>query len=116
MRVRFLETPELTGKVWDNELAGKTDFREGHDHSQIMDNINVGDIHILGNGEKCICVFAHKKVERDTHPCFAGIDVGNNWLVSVHPTKKDGTVHRGLASYEWVHDGYSGWDRLKDYK
>jgi len=52
MRVRFLETPELTGKVWDNELAGKTDFRKGHDHSQIMDNINVGDIHILGTGEK----------------------------------------------------------------
>jgi len=111
MTIRFLETPKLTGKVWDNELAGKTDFREGHDHSQIMDNINVGDIHILGTGEKCICVYAHKKLEEDKHPCFNGIDVGNNWSVSVHPTKKDGTVHRGLASYEWKHDG-CGWDRV----
>ena len=111
MRVRYLETPELTGKVWDNELAGKTEFREGHDHSQIMDNINEGDIHILGTGTKCICICAYKKREEDKHVNYLkGIDIGNNWSVSVHPTKKDGTIHRGVASYEWNHDG-CGWNR-----
>ena len=115
MRVRFLETPELTGKVWDNELAGKTEFREGHDHSLIMDNINAGDIHILGTGEKCICVSTHKKEECDKFKWLEGRDVGQNWSVTVHPTKKDGTVHRGLASYEWTNFGL-GWERVgRDY-
>jgi len=112
MSVRFLETPELTGKVWNNELAGNTDFHEGHGHSEIMDNIVEGDIHILGNGEKCICIYAHKKQEDDEDVNFLKhILVGQNWSVIVHPTKKNGTIHRGMASYEWSSFGH-GWDRV----
>jgi|TARA_R110000744_G_scaffold26851_1_gene65900 hypothetical protein len=106
MRVKLIETPELTGKIWDNELFRLTDNRRGDCHSEIMDNIKVGDKHINGVGHEFVCIRTHVTKE-DMLPYLNGRELGQNWLVVCHPLKKDGTVHRGVASNEFEHTFYS---------
>jgi hypothetical protein len=59
MRVRTLEQPKLTGKIWDNELFKLTDHRRGDCHSEILDNIVEGDIHINAMGTEYTCIMTH---------------------------------------------------------
>tara|TARA_R110000803_G_scaffold197105_1_gene260563 strand:+ start:348 stop:683 length:336 start_codon:yes stop_codon:yes gene_type:complete len=108
MRVKYIETPELTGKIWDNELFRLTDNRRGDCHSEIMDNIKVGDKHINGVGQEFICIRTSQACERSMS-FLDGRELGQNWLVVCHPLKKDGTVHRGQASKEFEHSFFS-WD------
>jgi len=97
----------LTSKVWDNELASKTDFRQGHDWTQIMNNVQEGDKVINGIGEVFICIYQtdEKLIEGKV------FNEGFNWSVDLHPTKKDGTLHRGMAQISYVNYG-TGWDRV----
>jgi len=112
MRVRDIETPELTGKTWDNELFRLTDHVRGDCHHEIMNNINVGDVYFDGVGTKHICVTAmkvdarwQKLITNDNQ------EIGNNWRVEVQPTKKDGTVNRAVATVIYVHR--LGWESEK---
>jgi len=111
MRVHTIETPELTGKIWDNELFRLTNNRRGDCHSEIMDNIKVGDKHINGVGEEFICIRTIETDERSMN-FTDGREIGQNWLVVCHPVKKDGTVHRGQASKEFEHTFFM-WDVKK---
>jgi hypothetical protein len=106
MRVKTLETPALTGKLWDNELFRLTDNVRGDCHSEIMDNIAVGDTHINGVGQEFICIRTMQADERSMS-FLDGREIGQNWLVVCHPVKKDGTLHRGQASKEFQHTFFS---------
>tara|TARA_R100001244_G_scaffold123332_1_gene93009 strand:- start:302 stop:616 length:315 start_codon:yes stop_codon:yes gene_type:complete len=93
---------ELTGKVWNNELAGKTNFRKGHSWNKIMDSVKEGDKVINGIGEVFICT--NKYDLNEYH------DFGHKALrVTLHPTKKDGTIHKGRRWIAFVDSG-TGWE------
>ena len=104
---RYMDETVLTSKVWDNELASKTNFRQGHDWTQIMNNVQEGDKVINGIGEVFICIYQtdEKLIEGKV------FNEGFNWSVDLHPTKKDGTLHRGMAQISYVNYG-TGWDRV----
>jgi hypothetical protein len=112
MRVRYLDTPTATGVIWNNELHGKSDYTKGHGHSDIMQKCNVGDVYINGIGEKFICVYAHKMDADFYSKKYSALDkceIGDNWSVHMQPTKKDGTIHRALATSEFSYS-YYGWE------
>jgi hypothetical protein len=105
---RLMNDPVLTSKVWDNELASKTDFREGHGWSEIMDNIKEGDKVINGIGEVFICTY-----QTNNSLSGEGKDFNNglNWSVDLHPTKKDGSLNKGMSFISYVNFG-TGWSRV----
>ena len=109
MRVRTLETPALTGKIWDNELFRLTDHVRGDGHSDIMDNIAVGDTYFNGVGHEFICIHTHV-TKADMLPYLDGREIGQNWAVTCHPIKKDGTLHLGQASNKFEHSFFS-WEQ-----
>jgi len=104
---RHLDDPILTSKVWDNELASKTNFRQGHDWTQILNNVKEGDKVINGIGEVFICT------DYSDYELIEGkiFNEGFNWSVHLHPTKKDGTIHRGMSFISYVNWG-TGWSRV----
>ena len=106
---RHLNDPVLTSKVWDNELANKTEFREGHGWSEIMDKVKEGDKVINGVGQVFICTY---QTDRELIVSTGNeiFNNGFNWSVHLHPTKKDGTLHRGMSHISYVNFG-TGWSR-----
>ena len=107
---RYMDETVLTSKVWDNELASKTNFRQGHDWSQILNNVQEGDKVINGIGEVFICTYQTDRelIVSSGNKIFNN---GFNWSVHLHPTKKDGTIHRGMSFISYVNWG-TGWSRV----
>lgn len=108
MRVKDLDTPKSTGTVWDNELFRMSEYKEGTGWSEIMDNVHVGDKVINGTGTEFLVIMIIENQFDDKWTNDK--NVGLNWLTVLHPTKLDGTVHRGLASIEYHNIGF-GWER-----
>ena len=92
-------------KVWNNELYGrKSNFREGHSWTEIMDNVKEGEKVINGIGEVLICV---RKLDLNEYH-----DFGEKCLqVYLHPTKKDGTLHKGRSYICYRNDGNFLWEK-----
>jgi hypothetical protein len=90
-------------KVWNNQLGKKTKWKEGHSSTEIMDNVNVGDKVINGIGEVLICTM---KLDLNEYHNFGE----KSLRVYLHPTKKDGTLHKGRSSISYKNDGM-GWER-----
>ncbi len=91
-------------KVWDNELGRKSKFRKGHSWSKIMDNVNEGDKVINDIGEVLICTM---KLDLNEYHNFGE----KNLRIYLHPTKKDGTLHKGRSSICYRNDGNFSWGR-----
>ena len=92
-------------KVWNNELGRKSNFREGHSWSKIMDNVSKGDKVINGSGEVLICT--------DILDLNKFHNFGRKAMqVYLHPTKKDGTLHKGRSFICYKNDG-TGWEKEK---
>lgn len=108
MRVRFIETPKSTDWMWNNQLFRESDHKDGDAWSDIMNMANVGDTVINGVGQEflVIRVIVNEKDGDWTTKQNRGL----NWLCVLHPTKKDGTVHRGLASESFENVGF-GWEK-----
>tara|TARA_R100000654_G_C2605565_1_gene115770 strand:+ start:261 stop:545 length:285 start_codon:yes stop_codon:yes gene_type:complete len=91
-------------KVWNNELGYKTDWKEGHCWIDIMDNVNEGDIVINGRGQILICTM---KLDLDKYNDFGE----KKLMVWLHPTKKDGTLHKGRSAIRYRSVGEFTWER-----
>lgn len=97
-------------KVWNNQLGKKTKWKEGHSWTEILDNVKEGDKVINGIGEVFICnwtfdTIASLKEDNIEH------SLGDKFLtVWLHPTKKDGTLHKGRSSISYQNKG-TGWER-----
>ena len=90
-------------KVWNNELGYKTDWKEGHSWRDIMDNVNEGDKVINGMGQILICTM---KLDLNKYHNF-----GEKKLqVYLHPTKKDGTLHKGRKAICYRSVGEFCWE------
>ena len=102
-------TLQLTDTTWNNELARNSNFVEGHGWSEIMDNIKEGDKVIDGIGEVLICT---STLDLEKFSAEAGVVLGyTSLMVTLQPTKKDGTLHKGKASINFSNVGCSGWER-----
>jgi len=91
-------------KVWDNELGRKSKFRKGHSWRKILDNVNEGDKVINGSNEVFICTM---KLDLNEYHNFGE----KNLRIYLHPTKKDGTLHKGRSSICYRNDGNFLWER-----
>ena len=72
-------------KTWNNEQFRLSNHKEGHCHSEILNNIEVGDEWIDGCGTLYICTFVSRKEDGE----LGGI-------VDKTIAKKDGTPHKGM--------------------
>jgi hypothetical protein len=89
-------------KTFNNELARKTDFEQGHCWSEIMDDVEVGDTVINGTGIVMLCSQATAWDDRND---------GKNTSVTVNHTKADGTIHMGMRGIHYRCSKIYGWEK-----
>ena len=86
-------------KTWNNEKFRLSNHKEGHSHSEILDNIKVGDEWIDGGGILHICTW----VDREEEGQYGG-------MVDRRVATKDRTPHKGIKVEGFIK--WNGcWDR-----
>ena len=104
-------------KLWDNEAFRVSDYVDGHGWSDIMDYVKEDDIVINGVGEYFVCDHATKASSRKGSSGFgkAVLDEqgpDKNDYVSLHPLKKDGTIHKGRKGDAYIYSPHGiGWKK-----
>ena len=87
-------------KTWNNERFRLSDYKEGHCHSEILNNIKVGDEWIDGGGTLYICISVNRKEDNK----YGG-------MVTRRLAKKDRTPHKATKSQSFMK--WNGcWDRI----
>ena len=109
MRVHTIETPALTGKIWDNELFRLTDHVRGDCHSSIMNDIRVGDTYFDGVGTEHICINTLQVEADTTWRAEQNQEIGQNWRVEVQPVTKKGKCNRAVKTNVQVF--FYGWSQ-----
>ena len=88
-------------KTWNNEKFRLSNHKEGDAHSDILDNIEVGDEWIDGGGTLHICIWVDRKEDGE----YGG-------MVDRRFAKKDRTPHKGIKVQGFIK--WNGcWDRNK---
>tara|TARA_R100000951_G_C2603163_1_gene168818 strand:- start:73 stop:396 length:324 start_codon:yes stop_codon:yes gene_type:complete len=104
-------------KIWNNELFRISDYADGYGWSDIMDYVKQDDIIINGVGEHFVCDYATKASRKNNSAGYGkavydeqGPD--KNDYVSLHPLKKDGTLHRGRKGDAYIFSPHGiGWKK-----
>ena len=86
-------------KTWNNEKFRLSNYKEGHCHSEILNNIKVGDEWIDGGGTLYICTYVSRKEDGE----LSGI-------VDRRYAKKDRTPHMGHKVESFI-KWHNCWER-----
>ena len=87
---------EIKMKTWNNEKFRLSNHKEGHCHSEILENIKEGDEWIDGGGTLHICVWVNRDKDRDC-----------GGMVERVEAKNDRTPHKGRRA-----EGFIKWKNV----